>query len=76
MAPASGDLIDAAAAARDSARAAKAERAKAVDAVIDLVIERARLRAFIKEVLPILPLHRAVEAEALLRENVSEETPD
>lgn len=42
-------LVEVAAAAREAAREAKAERARAMDAITDLLFERAELRALLLE---------------------------
>lgn len=47
-------LVEATAAAQEAARTAKAERGKAMDAVVDLLLERGEARALLRDCLPYL----------------------
>ena len=52
--PAHVDVIEVARSAREAERAAKAERARAMDWIVDLLLERAELRRLLTEAVPYL----------------------
>lgn len=68
-------LIESAAAAGRSAHAAKSERARVMDMLIDLLFERAEMRGLMLEAVPYLlvcpPSTRALADEALMPRTIA-----
>lgn len=59
-------LVKLAADAHSAAKDAQAERAKAMDAIIDLLFERAEMRQLLSEAMPHLPVRLAERVDAAL----------